>query len=373
MAGRIDFVSDNFEEEMFDLWNARDSEFRRNSVIVDRGNPFEDLNDNKFREKFRLSKATTWWLVDQMNDRLEFPTNRNNPVSPMNRVLTALRFYATGAFNILIGDCSNVHRTTVLRIIHEVSDIIASYRPRFVQFPTQQEIRNVMDGFYGIGGFPGVIGAIDCTHIRIQSPGGDNAELFRNRKSYFSLNVQTICDHNLLIRDIVARWPGSVHDSTIFQNSACRAKFEAGEIPHGYLLGDGGYACRPYLLTPLLNPQTPGEQRFNNSHIKTRNTVERSYGVWKRRFPVLSMGLRCGLERNMTIIVATAVLHNIARAANEDDPPEDPEMTRLLEELEQRRGSDVNHGPVPQEHLMGRNDGISGRAYRQAIINQYFS
>lgn len=37
--------------------------------------------------------------------------------------------------------------------------------------------------FYRFAKFPSVIGAIDCTHIKIQSPGGgDQAELFRNRK-----------------------------------------------------------------------------------------------------------------------------------------------------------------------------------------------
>lgn len=45
--------------------------------------------------------------------------------------------------------------------------------------------------------------------------GGSNGEIFRNRKGYFSLNVQTMCDSNLKIMDIVARWPGSSHDSTI--------------------------------------------------------------------------------------------------------------------------------------------------------------
>lgn len=37
--------------------------------------------------------------------------------------------------------------------------------------------------------------------------GGDYAELFRNHKGYFSINVQAVC------------WPGSTHDSTIFNNS----------------------------------------------------------------------------------------------------------------------------------------------------------
>ena len=44
----------------------------------------------------------------------------------------------------------------------------------------------------------------------------------------------------LVILDLVARWPGSVHDSTIFSNSLIHARFENREID-GYLLGDGGY------------------------------------------------------------------------------------------------------------------------------------
>lgn len=103
-----------------------------------------------------------------------------------------------------------------------------------------------------MSGFPGVYGALDCTHIPILSPGGTSAERFRCRKGYFSVNVQTVSDASLRIRDIVARWPGSTHDSTIFDNSHVRAVMET-EVPTSYhLLGDNGYGCRSYLLTPFL-------------------------------------------------------------------------------------------------------------------------
>ncbi|KAJ3663949.1 hypothetical protein Zmor_008162 [Zophobas morio] len=77
----------------------------------------------------------------------------------------------------------------------------------------------VQQGFYQLARFPQVVGALDCTHIKIKSPGGENAEIYRNRKNFFSLNVQTIAASNLKIINIVARWPGSAHDSTIFRNS----------------------------------------------------------------------------------------------------------------------------------------------------------
>lgn len=67
--------------------------------------------------------------------------------------------------------------------------------------------------------------------------GGNEAETYRNRKSYFSLNTQVVCDTKLKIRDIVVRWPGSVHDMTIFNHSRLRARFEGGEFPNSVLLG----------------------------------------------------------------------------------------------------------------------------------------
>jgi len=60
-------------------------------------------------------------------------------------------------------------------------------------------------GFYKMHKFPRVIGVIDCTHIRIQSPCQDIGEQYHNRKGYFSFNVEVVCNSNLEITDIVAR------------------------------------------------------------------------------------------------------------------------------------------------------------------------
>lgn len=68
-----------------------------------------------------------------------------------------------------------------------------------------------------IGRIPGVVGAIDFTHISIQPPGGRNSEVYRNRQGFFSINVRAICDHECNFTNIVARWPGSTHDNRIFE------------------------------------------------------------------------------------------------------------------------------------------------------------
>ena len=63
-----------------------------------------------------------------------------------------------------------------------------------------------------------------------------------------------------------------------------------------------------YHMTKLHDTETPAENLYNASSVKTRNVVERQYGVWKRRFPVLSISMRLKLETIIEVIVATAVL-----------------------------------------------------------------
>jgi len=70
---------------------------------------------------------------------------------------------------------------------------------------TEADRKLVYEDFYKMRQFPKVIGAIDCTHIKIQSPNKNIGEKFRNRKGYFSINVQAVCNSNLQFTNIVAR------------------------------------------------------------------------------------------------------------------------------------------------------------------------
>ena len=66
--------------------------------------------------------------------------------------------------------------------------------------------------FMEIAGIPGVIGAIDGTHIKIIAPSQDE-DVFVNRKKFHSINTQTVFDAHYNILDTVAKWPGSTYDS----------------------------------------------------------------------------------------------------------------------------------------------------------------
>jgi len=70
--------------------------------------------------------------------------------------------------------------------------------------------------------------------------------------------VQAVVGPRTEFLDIVPEWPGSQHDSRIFQNSRIYMRYVQRQLS-GTLVGDAGYPCLPFLLTPIQNPQTEEE------------------------------------------------------------------------------------------------------------------
>ena len=134
---------------------------------------------------------------------------------------------------------------------------------------------------------------------------------FASRKQFYSMNIQAVLDSDAFITNIIAGWPGSTHDARIFENRNIADKIKDCALD-GILLGDSGYPCRAYLLTPILNPKNAGEVHYNTAHRRTRCVIERYFGLLKRHFTCLHLGLRTTLVNTLVIIVATAVLHNFS-------------------------------------------------------------
>lgn len=236
-------------------------------------------------------------------------------IRPITQLLIALRAYALGSFQLAVGDFAGVSQPSVCRIFRKVSVALTSKANEVIRMPQNGlEMLETSRDFYRKAKFPRTIGAVDCTHIPIRSRGGDFAENYRNRKGWFSLNVQVVASAKLKISSVVTQWPGATHDQHIFKNSKLKRRFEQGEFRDFILVGDSGYKNTKYLATPYLETGgDPVRELYNQSQIRTRVCVERTFGVIKRRFPVLSMGMQNkNLDTIRYAITACCVLHNIA-------------------------------------------------------------
>lgn len=103
-----------------------------------------------------------------------------------------------------------------------------------------------------------------------------------------------------------------------------------------------------------------GETLYNAAHIQTRNSIERLFGVLKRRFPVLAYGIRLNCQTTLTVIVAAAVLHNIACEMNEEETPNDINVDEVNYLIEM---ANIIDQPIQPNHNV--------RDYRNEIINYF--
>jgi hypothetical protein len=102
----------------------------------------------------------------------------------------------------------------------------------------------------------------------------------------YSINVQAVCDSNLIIKNVVCRWPGWSHDYTIFRNSRLRAYLENRIYGEGsVVVGDSGYRLKSYNITPLANPRTAAENLFKGE-INFAKAIYRYYIIIITRFIV---------------------------------------------------------------------------------------
>uniref|UniRef100_A0A667XP17 Putative nuclease HARBI1 n=1 Tax=Myripristis murdjan TaxID=586833 RepID=A0A667XP17_9TELE len=272
----------------------------------------------QFRDRYRFSSEGIRYICSLVEPSVRNATDRSCALTVGQTVCVALRFFATGTYMHSVGDAENVSKNTVCCAIHKVVLALTERLNMFVVFPSHVSALTVKEAFYQLAGFPRVMGAIDCTHIPITGPLGENEGDYINRKSFHSISVQMTCDHQLLVTSVEARWPGSVHDSRIFRESLLGHQLEQG-LFDGLLVGDRGYPCTRNLMTPYPDPATPSQSRFNVALGKCRVRIEMTFGVIKSRFNCLC-GLRVRPERACKIIAACVVLHNIAVIRKERAP-----------------------------------------------------
>ncbi|CAL1400844.1 unnamed protein product [Linum trigynum] len=133
------------------------------------------------------------------------------------------------------------------------------------------------------------------------------------------------------IGDIDAGWEGTASDSRILKDALAR--------PHGlvilegkFYLEDGGLMLRASLLTPYRrvryhlkeysrNGPKNAKELFNHRHASLRNSIERCFGVVKKRFPIIGTGMepQYSFDTTTNIILACCIIHNFLMGVDPDE------------------------------------------------------
>lgn len=229
-----------------------------------------------------------------------------------------LRYFASQETILEISDRFDVTEFTFLKYKSLIIEAInRTLLQKFITWPDANDYGDISSKFSDIKAtpFPGIIGAIDGTHVRIDPP-KDNPNAYYNRKKFHSIILQGVCKHDLTFININIGWPRRVHDAKVFRNSTI---FEIGNTKcqqlhgHYHILGDCAYPLKRWLLTPYRDTGhlTRNETNFNKNLSARRPVIERSFGLVKGRFRRLKYICMRDVKEICNVISTAFVLHNV--------------------------------------------------------------
>jgi hypothetical protein len=268
-------------------------------------------------------------LLARLSTVSPFFSSRWRSVSPYERATTALEFLRHSGSISRLADEYGRSTSTVFDSIQQffqavllaMEDTLKPENWLPVALPPDVDLREI---------WAGCIGALDGIHLNYSS----SEERYRNRKGVTSILTIVGCDLNTRILFVAPGMEGSAHDSKTLELSELFPEMNrVNALNDHYFLGDAAFSLKKgRCLTPFrgvryhLNefssdrqPET-AEELFNLRHSQMRVTIERTFGILKKRFKILRITDDLSVKTICDTITVCALLHNFIlqqRASNQ--------------------------------------------------------
>lgn len=205
------------------------------------------------------------------------------------------------------------------RYFYQVLDTILKLYPELVRPASGEVPEAIKDDPRRWPAFKDCVGALDGTHLKVHVPASEQLR-FRNRHGDLTQNVLAVVDFNMNFTYLLAGWEGSAHDGRVLKDAVHRGF----KPPEGrYFLADAGYANNAITLAPYrgvryhlreinavgCSPENKKEL-FNFRHSSLRNVIERTFGVWKRRWRIFDRPHEFPVATQVKLVYALAAIHN---------------------------------------------------------------
>uniref|UniRef100_A0A914VX64 DDE Tnp4 domain-containing protein n=1 Tax=Plectus sambesii TaxID=2011161 RepID=A0A914VX64_9BILA len=192
-------------------------------------------------------------LLLTLGPYLNSRTARNQAMPANEKLLVALRFFASGHYYYSIGDCHGYSKSTVCRAIYRVTRLINSllYQSTIKWPDSAQERRDIGRRFLyfksqdvnRVVGMPLVCGSVNGTLVDFLASKKDEYQYVDRHRNH-SLNCTAVSGPSCEFYFISAKWPGSVSDCRILRNSLLWHRSERDgwrPFPNAVILGDTIY------------------------------------------------------------------------------------------------------------------------------------
>jgi len=181
-----------------------------------------------FARLYRMPKDVFLSLAENL---LLCQSNRQLRSCGLMRLSITLRWLAGGSYL----DIALIHQQSTSSVYHHIESTLAALDESLtLKFPYNDAawLSESSHGFSRGGRSPieGCVAAMDGIAIKIAEPCVNdvpNPSTYFNRKGFFALNIQAMCDSSYRFLYVSALTPGSTHDSTAFAMSGLAGLLES--------------------------------------------------------------------------------------------------------------------------------------------------
>ncbi|KAE9360998.1 hypothetical protein PF008_g1465 [Phytophthora fragariae] len=265
-----------------------------------------------FRKKLRCDRKSFLRIYELVRASWRHEPDPNCKHKLIKRVALTMMYLAQGGTMDPAASALGISRSRGVVYINETLVVLSAMARKFVVMPSADETAVIEEGFFATAGFPGTVGAVDGTLVRIARP--HDFEGWYCRKNFPAVNVQAIVDHCGLFRSISIR-SGSNNDQSLWNGSAVRKCLSSFIPPGKHLVADAGYKIWGHMLTPFSEADAVEDRRkrvYNLAHSRTLMVVECAFGRLKNRFRVLLGKVEQKSSATVcNVIIGCVVLHNL--------------------------------------------------------------
>ncbi|XP_055903680.1 uncharacterized protein LOC129939620 [Eupeodes corollae] len=347
--------------ELDRLMSSDDSSSDENNASVSNFmKTIEDYSELGFKSHFRLNRSTVEKLIEKYSQSDFFSSRPNHggktKIEPRKEVYVYVWYVSNTLTFRQLGNLFGIATSSAWSVVGRVSSWLFSIGNEYIKWPQGDVIDQISHKFETKKKIPGIIGAIDCTHITIAAP-KSNKEAYYNRKQNFTIVLQAVVDADKKFIDICVGEPGSLHDSRVLRRSALYNQAETNYSrlfpSNTFLLGDSAYASSNWIVPPFKDygQLTDQQKSFNFIHSSTRMVVENAFGLLKGRFRRINKFTEQRTINSIKkIVVSVCILHNLC-ISNDDNITLDEEVTPQENNLGHNTNPELNTSRNRRETL----------------------
>ena len=293
------------------------------------------IETDQFANRFRMPPEHWDYLLEGIRDAITVDyeksresTGGNDPIYPEIIMAMGLRFLGLGSTPADLADLYGMSMTSCRRCLNmflnaiDYNTELPELQVRLPDPTNDTALRDLADRWENVSTvfrlFENNLGCLDGWLPRTQAPSVPNqADYFSGHYQCYGLNVQAMCDPDLLFLYVAVAAPGKTNDARAFYRCNDLIQWLEALPEEYYSIGDNAYPLSLRMLIPFNKAEIVAfgkyadcARTYNFYLSQLRMRIEMAFGRLTTKWRILRRTLDFKCENNAKLVRVCIKLHN---------------------------------------------------------------